>query len=59
MHLKSSVVPIAIFGNLLFQMADIPIWITVNDESLAWLKFGEFGKIAHFAKLCSSKASFV
>ena len=29
---------------------------TVNNESLVWLKFGEFGEIAYFAKLCSFKA---
>ena len=28
---------------------------TVNDESLAWLKFGKFGEFDYFAKLCSSK----
>ena len=28
---------------------------TVNNKSLAWLKFGELGELAYFAKLFSSK----
>ena len=52
---KHPPVKVSGYGPALLNTALVPP-STVNDESLAWLKFGEFCEFSYFAKFKSSKA---